>query len=800
MGTSLVERLLFIVDADTRGGVVENDKWTDSAQRVADKATIAKARVADLEATIARRRNGPSAEQAAKLGILQRKAADADAAVARLAKSSGQGVQSVGRLGQASQMAGNLGLGRMTAGMSGATLGAAALAAGVAVAAKTVQQGISDYVTLAGSVREFQRASGASAEDSSRFVAVLDDLGIDAGKASAAVFKLGKTVADNPGKLRALGIEVERNADGSANLTGTLLNVADAYAASSDQAERARIANAAFGKGGRELLPMLEQGRVGLERYFASAETGRQIMSQEDLDRAREFELAVDSLGDSLGGISRTIGEAAIGPVSDFVAGLAAIVDWTQRAADRAEKFADRFSWVGKAAGFVGRVATAGTGPVALLGEAVMDLGSNANDTAEKERELADATTRAAQAQSAAVAAAQARSDALANAGIAAAQAILTEERAAVSLQSAHLSVAQARLGVLRVSQAAAEQAVEQARNLRNAEETVASARERLADATADVAAAQKAYSQTVRGYGAASEEAASAQERLNDAMRAARGAHLDVAESFDRAEDALAAYNEAVAMYGANSEEATDAERAYQRAQLDKEAAQDRARKAAEEASEAEKGYADTVRGTGPDSDEARDALERLTDAKRAERDASRSVRNAVEAQGRAHRASVDDALAAQQAMLTLRNAELALRDAYLSQARALADREKAAAAAAGELWTDTQYALALGNAIEFVTQKIPALREALAPFIDPVRVGLWEDSRKTAEQEHHAEQADRARDTVGAMARDSVRSRSGAPTTIVLEVNGRQFAEATVDDFRTVERGRVRRGAALS
>ncbi|MDQ3756502.1 MAG: hypothetical protein M3394_01470, partial [Actinomycetota bacterium] len=242
------------------------------------------------------------------------------------------------KLGPAGGMAESA-LARITsgAGTAGSALqtglagGAVAGAAGLAALAV---KGVSSFVSLASEVRNFARASGASAEEASRWVAVADDMGIESEKLSSSLFKLGKTVGADEEALRKHGIELARNEDGTVNLTETMLNVADAFAGTTDPAKRAEIATAAFGKSGKDLIPILEQGREGLKAFFEGAEGDRQILSQEDLDSAREYELALDNLGDAIGGLERGLGKTLVPLLADAANAAAWAARQTEKAKD----------------------------------------------------------------------------------------------------------------------------------------------------------------------------------------------------------------------------------------------------------------------------------------------------------------------------------------------------------------------------------------------------------------------------------------------------------------------------------
>jgi hypothetical protein len=388
-----------------------------------------------------------------------------------------------------------------TGSLMGPAIAGGAAVAGVAIAAFAVQ-GAQAFVGLAGEIRNFQRASGASAEDSSRFVAVLDDLGIASDTGAAAVFKLGKSLKDGGDNLRAYGIEVARSNDGTVDLTGTMLNVADAYAKTPDPAKRAELAFAAFGKQGQSLIPILEQGREGLQAFFEGAEEGRQIFSQEDLDKARKYELAMDELSDTFRGLQLEAGEVLLPFITSLATAGAKVIGF---ASDVKEKVGGALETVGRA--MLG-VATAGASEGILF--AFRKLSGGSNDAKKSQKELAEQAkeTAAAQLEEAEASKAQALAlDKVTNATLAAVSSQLGYEASLNTLKD----------------------------NINDIDD-----REReYAEAVAASTAANKAADVAVRTYGAGSEEAkdkvkaaADAAKDAESANRALRDAHLGVEQS----------------------------------------------------------------------------------------------------------------------------------------------------------------------------------------------------------------------------------------------------------------------------
>lgn len=279
-----------------------------------------------------------------------------------------------------------------------ATAATAAIGAVVGVAAK----GIGDFVNLADQVRTFKQLSGATAEESSKFVAVLDDFDISAETGANAMFKLGRSVGPNAQALKEMGVEVAKNADGSVNLTETTLNVADAYARTTDPAKRAELVTKAFGKSGADLIPVLEQGRKGLDEFFKGAEGNHQLLSDEDLAKAREYELAMDALGDATSGLSREIGQVAAPAVADFATAIAELIT-------AADELGGKLNVGGVLGGAIKDTAYLIGGPIGSfaafkdkLGEvtgASEDTAESAEELTEQNEQLQEATEDAADAQ-----------------------------------------------------------------------------------------------------------------------------------------------------------------------------------------------------------------------------------------------------------------------------------------------------------------------------------------------------------------------------------------------------------------
>lgn len=192
-----------------------------------------------------------------------------------------------------------------------AKLGMAAVAgiaagAGIAIVA-AAQKSIESYIALGEQVENYKRVVGGSAEESSRMVSVFNALGVGSDAATGAMFKLSKAIELTPKKLTDLGVVIATDAQGNIDLARTLLSVADAYNAATEQTQKNLIVFDAFGKTGRDMIPILERGSAALRDLEAAASI---VYSDADLARIKEYKVqtaelqqAQDALGQSIGGV-----------------------------------------------------------------------------------------------------------------------------------------------------------------------------------------------------------------------------------------------------------------------------------------------------------------------------------------------------------------------------------------------------------------------------------------------------------------------------------------------------------------
>ncbi len=136
--------------------------------------------------------------------------------------------------------------------------------------------------------------------------------------AGSAFEKLGIAATDASGQLRPT--------------SDVLLDVADKFASMQDGAEKSALAVELFGRGGLALIPMLDEGRIGLSKMNAEALALGIVFDKEAAAKADILDDAIARMQASVIGLTRSIGEQAYPIVLEWVSGITnaiiATKDW----------------------------------------------------------------------------------------------------------------------------------------------------------------------------------------------------------------------------------------------------------------------------------------------------------------------------------------------------------------------------------------------------------------------------------------------------------------------------------------
>jgi hypothetical protein len=204
-----------------------------------------------------------------------------------------------------------------------------ALAAGAAVG-KFVADGITAFQDLAISAGKFADATGLAVEDASRYIEAAGDLGVPIDAVEGAIGRLNKTIGADPDKVRNLGVDLVYLRDGSLDVNKTFLNTIDRLKKIKDPAEKARVAAQLLGKGWQSMAELIEMGADDLNASL-TAVSEQKVISEEELQMAREYRAAMDGLGDSADDLKVKSGQRLIPMVTLLAQGATAALEFDDK-------------------------------------------------------------------------------------------------------------------------------------------------------------------------------------------------------------------------------------------------------------------------------------------------------------------------------------------------------------------------------------------------------------------------------------------------------------------------------------
>jgi hypothetical protein len=193
--------------------------------------------------------------------------------------------------------------------------GAFALAGGAAIAGFAVKA-IGQFQDLALASGKFADATGLSVENASRWTEVGGDIGIGADSIQGAIGKMNRTLGTTPELFKELGVDVVSTDSGLTDVNATFLKVIDRLKAIKDPAERARVAAQLLGKGWQEMAQFINIGSEELQASLDSV-SGAQVISDEELRKAKEYRDTMDELGDIWSGFVTEAGGGFVTMVND---------------------------------------------------------------------------------------------------------------------------------------------------------------------------------------------------------------------------------------------------------------------------------------------------------------------------------------------------------------------------------------------------------------------------------------------------------------------------------------------------
>jgi hypothetical protein len=202
-------------------------------------------------------------------------------------------------------------------------VGAAAAAGLFAIArstARVADETIENASKIGISTRAYQELSYAAQRSGTTIQAVGGAVGILSKNLVAAQAGTGDVAAT----FKRLGVSVV-NADGSLRDADSVLgDLANVFQRMPEGPEKVALSMTLLGKSGREMLPMLNEGRAGLDRMRQSANDLGIVMDDATLKAGERFQDSLLDMQSALTGIKNTIGASVMPVISKMVERLTA--------------------------------------------------------------------------------------------------------------------------------------------------------------------------------------------------------------------------------------------------------------------------------------------------------------------------------------------------------------------------------------------------------------------------------------------------------------------------------------------
>src|ERR1700674_3499680 len=121
-------------------------------------------------------------------------------------------------------------------------------------------QQTSQYAQHASAVLRDSEAIGINAQQLQTWEKIATVVGLDAQSMTTDFERFAKNLADGAPALKATGVTLQDLGITTTDVGTAILQLSDYFHTHSDQAQKAAIATALFGRSGTELIPILDQG------------------------------------------------------------------------------------------------------------------------------------------------------------------------------------------------------------------------------------------------------------------------------------------------------------------------------------------------------------------------------------------------------------------------------------------------------------------------------------------------------------------------------------------------------------
>jgi len=167
-----------------------------------------------------------------------------------------------------------------------------------------IERSVKAFASWGETVHGVMLATGASAQESSKLAFAFNVLNIDVGKGSQAMLMFARNVESGKKSVQGYFTQAQIASLKTGDMYKALLLAADGFQRQTSQMDKLQYVSSLFGaRVGRQLIPLLAQGRAGVEAFGRAASELGLVLSEKDVKAAHEFEIQTRELGLALKGL-----------------------------------------------------------------------------------------------------------------------------------------------------------------------------------------------------------------------------------------------------------------------------------------------------------------------------------------------------------------------------------------------------------------------------------------------------------------------------------------------------------------
>ena len=236
---------------------------------------------------------------------------DTDKANASI-KSINRGLSSIESTAVSASRGASRGIDGMTASMTKAVVAGQAIYAALLSAARALRSLAIGAIETQDQLGKTAQKVGISVTELSAFRHAAELANVPMETLTAALGRFSANVARGSKELDVLGIATRRQ-DGTLRSASEILrDVADRFARMPDGVAKTALAIDLFGRSGKELIPLLNAGRRGLDEMTAEARDLGRVISEETAKRAEHLRDNITRLKGALEGLTFEIAQRAV--------------------------------------------------------------------------------------------------------------------------------------------------------------------------------------------------------------------------------------------------------------------------------------------------------------------------------------------------------------------------------------------------------------------------------------------------------------------------------------------------------